>query len=54
MMKSLSCVAALMVASTPAVAKDTSLEGLQERIVGTWTSMACELRPTANPDGGQF
>ncbi|WP_224814510.1 hypothetical protein [Hasllibacter sp. MH4015] len=42
---------ALIVAATPTVA-DTSLEGLQERIVGTWTSISCELRPTADPEGG--
>lgn len=34
----------------PALA-DTSLDGLKERIVGTWTSISCEMRPTAAPDG---
>ncbi len=33
----------------PAAALDTSLEGLQDRIVGSWTSISCELRPQANP-----
>ncbi|MEM8950010.1 MAG: hypothetical protein AAGC99_11830 [Pseudomonadota bacterium] len=28
-----------------AFAQDTSLEGLQSRIVGTWASIACEMRP---------
>lgn len=28
---------------------DTSLEGLKSRVTGTWTSMACELRPSVNP-----
>ncbi len=32
----------------PTFAQDISLEGLQSRIVGTWTSIACELRPQAN------
>ena len=41
-----------LVAATPAFAQDTSLEALQDRIVGTWTSIACELRPTADPEGG--
>lgn len=33
---------------------DTSLEGLKSRVVGSWTSISCELRPSpdqANPDG---
>ena len=34
--------------SAPAFA-DTSLAGLQDRVVGTWTSIACELRPQQNP-----
>ncbi len=33
--------------ASPAAA-DTSLEGLKSRIVGTWTSISCELRPTQN------
>jgi len=31
-------------------AADTSLQGLQERIVGTWTSISCEMRPQANAE----
>lgn len=31
-----------------ALAQDTSLSGLQDRIVGSWTSIACELRPQQN------
>ncbi|MEM7319195.1 MAG: hypothetical protein AAF408_09260 [Pseudomonadota bacterium] len=38
-----------MLAST-ASAQDTSLEGLQQRIVGTWASISCELRPTPNAE----
>lgn len=30
-------------------AADTSLEGLQKRIVGNWKSISCELRPQPNP-----
>lgn len=33
---------------TSAYAEDTSLEGLQSRIVGTWTSISCEIRPQQN------
>ena len=33
-----------------AVADDTSLEGLQDRIVGTWTSITCEMRPQQNAE----
>ena len=40
--------AALGLLTAPAAAFDTSLEGLQNRIVGSWTSIACELRPTQN------
>ncbi|MEO1223016.1 MAG: hypothetical protein AAFX92_02225 [Pseudomonadota bacterium] len=36
--------------SGPALAQDTSLAGLQERIVGSWTSIACELRPQQNAE----
>ncbi|MEM1360682.1 MAG: hypothetical protein AAGF94_03075 [Pseudomonadota bacterium] len=32
-----------------ASAQDTTLEGLQQRIVGSWTSISCELRPQQNP-----
>jgi len=40
--------------TTPAMAADTSLNGLKSRIVGTWTSIACEIRPAidqTNPEG---
>ncbi len=46
-------VFALSVLASAATAKDTSLEGLQDRIVGTWTSISCEMRPAQdaeNPD----
>ncbi|MEM6500168.1 MAG: hypothetical protein AAF709_26115 [Pseudomonadota bacterium] len=39
--------------ASAAAAQDTSLNGLKERIVGTWTSISCEIRPqqnTENPD----
>ena len=46
-----SFAAALITLSAPMVlAQDTSLEGLQSRIVGTWTSIACELRPQQNAE----
>lgn len=32
-----------------ALAEDTSLEGLKSRLTGHWVSIACELRPQANP-----
>ena len=38
-------VAAISLCATNLLAEDTSLEGLQSRIVGTWTSISCELRP---------
>ena len=44
--------AALCAAASTALAQDSSLAGLQERIVGQWTSIAFEVRPTANPEGG--
>lgn len=34
--------------STSVMAQDTSLEGLQSRIVGKWISIACEKRPQQN------
>lgn len=40
--------------AAPGYANDTSLDGLKARIVGSWTSVSCELRPStdpANPDG---
>ena len=45
----LTLIAAL--SATSASAADTSLDGLKERIVGRWTSIACEIRPQANPEG---
>ncbi|MEO1678050.1 MAG: hypothetical protein AAFU80_07810 [Pseudomonadota bacterium] len=36
--------------TAPAQADDTSLSALKERVVGSWTSIACELRPQANPE----
>lgn len=41
---------ALSLAAAPALAEDTSLEGLKSRITGHWVSIACELRPQANPE----
>ncbi len=32
--------------STLAFSADNSLAGLQERIVGNWKSISCELRPS--------
>ena len=43
------CFALALTANT-ALANDTSLEGLKKRIVGTWTSISCELRPTQNAE----
>ena len=40
----------LIAVATAAAAEDTSLEGLKDRIVGTWTSIACEMRPQQNAD----
>lgn len=34
--------------ATPSFATDVSLEGLKDRVVGNWTSIACELRPQQN------
>lgn len=42
----------VFILSTNSAFADTSLEGLQERVVGTWTSISCELRPQINPAGG--
>ena len=41
---------ALAALTTNAAAQDTSLEGLQDRIVGTWTSISCEMRPQQNAE----
>ena len=43
-------LAALTLLSSAAAALDASLEGLQDRIVGTWTSITCELRPQQNAE----
>lgn len=37
-----------------ALAQDTSLEGLQERMVGTWTSISCEMRPQQNAENPEL
>ena len=47
-LRSLTTAALLANLALPAWAEDTSLEGLQSRIVGQWTSIACELRPQQN------
>lgn len=47
------CIALGLYANT-ALANDTSLEGLKERIVGTWTSISCELRPTQNSENPEL
>ena len=44
----------LLAGSTSINADDDSLDALQKRILGTWQSISCELRPSidqANPDG---
>jgi hypothetical protein len=41
-------VAAFALSAGHAAASDTSLEGLQKRIVGHWKSISCELRPQQN------
>lgn len=38
----------LVATANTALAEGTSLQGLQERIVGSWTSIACEVRPQQN------
>ena len=40
---------ALVLAGSSAQAADTSLDGLKKRVVGTWTSISCEIRPQQNP-----
>lgn len=50
-MKSLPSVVALVTSlATTAVADDTSLQALKSRIVGTWSSISCELRPQQDPE----
>lgn len=44
----LSILPALALLASPAFAEDTSLAGLQDRIVGQWTSISCEIRPQPN------
>lgn len=46
------CTASLLFAlsTPPAFAQDTTLEGLQARIVGSWTSISCEIRPQQNTE----
>ncbi|MEO0390080.1 MAG: hypothetical protein AAF218_03975 [Pseudomonadota bacterium] len=41
-------LAVLAAVANAAFAEDTSLRGLQDRIVGTWTSITCEMRPQQN------
>ncbi|MDX8347566.1 hypothetical protein SLH49_06155 [Cognatiyoonia sp. IB215446] len=44
----LSILSALALLASPSFAEDTSLAGLQNRIVGQWTSISCEIRPQTN------
>lgn len=44
----LSFFPALVFIASPALSQDTSLSGLQDRIVGEWTSISCEMRPQQN------
>ena len=43
-------VFALSVLASAATANDTSLEGLQDRLIGTWTSISCEMRPAQDAE----
>lgn len=47
-MKFYSPIAAFILCTATANAQDTSLQGLKDRIVGTWASIACEIRPQQN------
>ncbi|MEM9477877.1 MAG: hypothetical protein AAGA71_21540 [Pseudomonadota bacterium] len=50
-MKPIALAAALALLSTTQIAaQDTTLDGLKSRIVGSWTSIACELRPQQNAE----
>lgn len=49
MLKPLIMAAVVSFAALPSSADTTSLEALQGRIVGTWTSLACEIRPSIDP-----
>lgn len=43
----------LVATANASTSMDTSLKGLQKRIVGTWSSISCEMRPqqnSSNPD----
>ncbi len=42
---------ALSLTASAVLSEDTSLGGLQTRVVGQWQSIACELRPGPNPEG---
>ncbi|MEJ6403988.1 hypothetical protein [Yoonia sp. 2307UL14-13] len=44
----LSILPALCLLASPTTAQDTSLAGLQDRIIGEWTSITCEMRPQQN------
>ncbi len=43
-------LSALILTATQGQAEDTSLDGIKSRIVGSWTSLACELRPQQNAE----
>jgi len=47
-------VVALTVFASGAAAQDTSLDGLKERVVGTWTSISCEIRPQQNAENPEL
>lgn len=47
-------VAGTTLCSAASAADDHSLEALQSRIVGSWTSIACEMRPQPNPAGQEL
>jgi len=46
--------AGLALLASEAFAQDTSLQGLQDRIVGTWTSISCEMRPQQNAENPEL
>lgn len=45
---------ALTLFSGQSAAQDTSLEGLKDRIVGTWSSISCEVRPQQNAENPEL
>lgn len=49
MIRILPLILASLCLAAPSFAEDTSLDALKTRIVGSWTSIACELRPAPNP-----